>query len=152
VHVSTWDDRVHAAVLHARTLAAQATFLVSCPNLAPETVRALDAQQIAWLPPPIAPANLRAFLARVAARESASAVLIRSLAASARPHALTARQGEIAIAFACGERREAIATRLGISMKTLERHVTAICQRCRVRNLTELAQRAWAEVLSPRAA
>jgi DNA-binding NarL/FixJ family response regulator len=58
---------------------------------------------------------------------------------------LTARQRDVAALVARGLPNEGVATELGISLRTVERHVSDILQRWRLGSRTALAQ-AWLEV------
>jgi DNA-binding NarL/FixJ family response regulator len=64
--------------------------------------------------------------------------------ASGRP-ALTVRQQEVAALVARGLSNAGVADELGVSSRTVERHVSDILQRWRLGSRTALAQ-AWLEV------
>jgi DNA-binding NarL/FixJ family response regulator len=69
--------------------------------------------------------------------------------AAPRPEAvraeLTLRQREVAALVARGLRNDGVAAELGISLRTVERHVSDILQRWQLGSRTALA-RAWLEV------
>ncbi len=68
-----------------------------------------------------------------------------------RPHGelrtpgLTSRQAEVADLVAAGRTNAEVAERLGISIKSVERHVTDILSRWEVRSRFDLAHRWWSE-------
>ena len=78
----------------------------------------------------------------VATRAGVAAALAQDgvpLADAGRPAGLTARQHEVARLITAGAANSEIAARLGVSVSTVEKHVSAIMGRWNVRSRAEIA-------------